>query len=59
MLPISGKKIFSNRWWALIFAAGICWTAVDFADTSDTGNSVDANADAADLDHVVDTFRHM
>ena len=59
MLPISGKKIFSSRWWALLFAAGVCWTAVDVADTSDPGNAVDANAGAADLDRAVAGFKHM
>ena len=56
MLPISGKKIFSNRWWALLFAAGVCWTAIDVAGTSDT---VDSNADAADLNRTVAAFEQI
>ena len=45
MLPVSGKKIFSSRWWALVFAAGIVWTAVDIADqapkSADESNAAD------------------
>ena len=59
MLPISGKKIFSSRWWALAFAVGICWTAVDVADTSDTGNSIDADASSGDVDRAVKAFEQI
>ena len=42
---MSGKKIFSSRWWALVFAAGIVWTAVDIADqapkSADESNAAD------------------
>jgi len=31
MLPIKHKSIFKSRWIALLWAAGIIWTAVDFA----------------------------
>ncbi len=31
MLPIRHKSIFKSRWIALVWAAGILWTAVDFA----------------------------
>ena len=51
MLPISGKKIFSSRWWALIFAGSICWTAIDTASNAPhkSGNAAeDANAAADD-----------
>ncbi len=58
MLPISGKKIFSHRWWALLFAAGVCWTAIDVAGTSDD-HAVDTNASAADLGSVVNSFESM
>ena len=42
------RFIFRNRWWALAWAAGICWMAYDFAggDQGDTQNgTVAANAD--------------
>lgn len=42
MLPISTRRIFRSRWWALAWAAGVCWTAVDIAD----GNSGPAPSDA-------------
>ncbi|WBO23678.1 hypothetical protein [Sphingomonas abietis] len=33
MLPIRNKTIFKSRWWALAWAGGILWSAVDFAGT--------------------------
>lgn len=48
MIPM--RYIFRSRWAALAWAAGICWTAVQFAggDTSkiavDAANSADGNA---------------
>lgn len=52
-------RVFRSRWVALLWAAGICWTAVDFASgqsatpgnaatlTDATGAPVDAAALAA------------
>ena len=62
MLPISGKKIFSSRRWALVFAAGVCWTAVDVADST-PGHTNGANAtsddDMADTRAAMDVIGNM
>jgi hypothetical protein len=46
MVPI--RYVFRSRWAALLWAAGICWTAVSFAgghdDHVDAANSADGNA---------------
>lgn len=31
MFPMRMSTVFKNRWWALIWAAGIVWFAYDFA----------------------------
>jgi hypothetical protein len=51
MLPIKHKSIFKSRWIALLWAAGICWTAVEFAGgrQSDANGAADANQQQADL----------
>ena len=44
MIPMRTKTIFTSRWWALVWAAGILWAAYDFVDTGDTETPVaDAN----------------
>ena len=30
MWPFTSRRIFGNRWWALAFAAIVCWRAVEF-----------------------------
>ena len=43
MIPMKHSTIFKNRWWALLWVAGIIWFAVDVAGgttTSDDGNNV-------------------
>jgi len=32
MIPMKSKTIFTSRWWALVWAAGILWAAHDFID---------------------------
>ena len=46
MIPMRSSTIFKNRWWALIWAAGIVWFALDVAgDPAPTdGNSTEATA---------------
>lgn len=41
MLPMRTSTIFKNRWWALLWAAGIIWFAYDFASSApqDDGNN--------------------
>lgn len=52
MLPIRNKTIFKSRWWALAWAGGILWSAVDFAGTPSphkpaAGNTATPDADDA------------
>ena len=49
MIPMRTSTIFKNRWWALIWAAGIIWFAYDFAasapqdDSNNTAAADDTN----------------
>lgn len=47
MFPMRTSTIFKNRWWALLWAAGIIWFAYDFAASApqDDGNNAAAAAD--------------
>ena len=56
MLPIKSRTIFKSRWWALVWAGGILWTAADFAGSqphrgsaSNAQDNADAAADSADV----------
>ncbi len=43
MWPFTGKRIFASRWWALAFAAFVCWQAVEVAGSAgDATNQADA-----------------
>ena len=45
---IPNRSLFRSRWAALFWAAGICWSAVQFAQSRkadvDAANSADSNA---------------
>jgi hypothetical protein len=59
MLPIKFRTIFKSRWWALVWAGGILWTAADFAGSQPHGASASndqSNADAADVQAVANAF---
>lgn len=45
MLPMKNSTIFKSRWFALLWAAGIIWTALDVAGVG--GDSGDTNNEAA------------
>lgn len=52
MLPIRTRSIFKSRWIALLWAAGVCWTAVEIAGGQDApagDNAATAPADAEAL----------
>jgi hypothetical protein len=51
MIPMRTSTIFKNRWWALIWAAGIIWFAYDFAGSApqDDNSTADTNQIAAAL----------
>jgi hypothetical protein len=46
MIPMKTSTVFKSRWWALIWAAGIIWFALDVAGdpAPADGNSTDASA---------------
>jgi hypothetical protein len=43
MFPFRHSSIFRSRWIAMIWAAGIIWTAIDFASPSSDKAPADAN----------------
>ncbi len=61
MLPIRHKSIFKSRWMALLWAAGIIWTAVDFAGgrSQGDGNSASGNDEMADVAAAANAFDGM
>lgn len=38
MIPMKTSNIFRNRWWAILWSAGILWVAYDVADTGGGGD---------------------
>ncbi|MEO5810398.1 MAG: hypothetical protein ABIR51_10155 [Sphingomicrobium sp.] len=44
MLPMKNSTIFKSRWFALLWAAGIIWTAIDVAGGSGDGGSTNNEA---------------
>lgn len=46
MFPMRFSTIFTNRWWALIWAAGIIWFAYDFAGSAPQADANNVTADA-------------
>jgi hypothetical protein len=55
MIPMRTSTIFKNRWWAVLWAAGIIWFAYDIAASApqDDGNN---SAAADDLNAVADVL---
>jgi hypothetical protein len=55
MIPMRASTVFKNRWWALLWAAGIIWFADDFAgsapqdDANNSAAAADQNAAASVL----------
>jgi len=46
MIPMRLSSVFKSRWMALLWAAGICWFAIDVADSARKDDS-DGNGLAA------------
>ena len=47
MIPMRSRTIFKNRWWAVLWAIGIIWFALDVAGRpAPADNSTAAAADA-------------
>jgi hypothetical protein len=53
MIPMRTKSVFKNRWMALVWAAGILWTAYDYAEAQPQAQS-NATANNADADEPTD-----
>ena len=49
MYPFRYSSIFRSRWMALLWAAGILWTAYDFADSGRSASGNNQQADDAPL----------
>jgi hypothetical protein len=49
MIPMRTSTIFRNRWWALLWAAGIIWFAYDFAGSAPQDDNSTANSDQANV----------
>lgn len=43
MIPMKSKTIFTSRWWALLWAAGILWAAHDFIGMTKAPDDADQN----------------
>lgn len=48
IVPMRYSSLFRSRWLALIWSAGILWTAVSFVGSQEPGDGADANAVAND-----------
>ena len=63
MIPMKTSTIFRNRWWALLWAAGILWFAWDVAgsqpDAGDDGNNAAATTDATGAPVTVDDEQRL
>jgi len=53
------SKLFRNRWWALLWAAGIIWMAYDVAAPPDETGTNNAAAPDADVAALQDAINHM
>ena len=64
MFPFRYSSIFRSRWMALLWAAGILWTAYDFAapDADAAGNNgqaADEGLNAADVAAIRDNLNQL
>jgi hypothetical protein len=56
MLPIKHKSIFKSRWIALLWAAGIVWSAVEFTGGQHAGDGNDANGSETDTQAAINAL---
>ena len=62
MIPMKTSTIFRNRWWALLWAAGILWFAWDVAGSqpgADDGTNAAATIDATGAPVTVDDEQRL
>lgn len=52
MIPVKHSNIFRNRWWALLWAAGILWFAYDVAGGSSGEAPANNSANSAETTDV-------
>jgi hypothetical protein len=53
MIPMRTSSVFKSRWMALVWAAGILWTAYDYAEAQPQASS-NAAANNADSEEPTD-----
>ena len=53
MWPFTGKRIFGSRWWALAFAAFICWQAAEVAGSASDATNVSTTNEADTIEGVL------
>ena len=56
MIPMRNSTIFKSRWMALVWSAGIIWTAIEVAGSPDDNSAVSANAADNSVDAAVAAF---
>jgi len=62
MIPMKTSTIFRNRWWALLWAAGILWFAWDVAGSqpgADDGTNAATTTDATGAPVTVDDEQRL
>lgn len=62
MIPMKTSTIFRNRWWALLWAAGILWFAWDVAGSQpggDDGTNAAVTTDATGAPVTVDDEQRL
>jgi hypothetical protein len=47
MIPMRTSSVFKSRWMALLWAAGIIWFAVDYAESKQPATNTTANTEAS------------
>lgn len=54
MLPIRHSSLFRSRWMALLWAGGICWSAISFVGTSAPGDDDAKSGNVSEGDRAAD-----
>jgi hypothetical protein len=45
MIPVKTSSVFKSRWWALLWAAGFIWFAMDVASSQPQSSNTSVNAE--------------
>ena len=54
MFPFRTSTIFRNRWFAVLWAAGICYTAAQFAEDRRDGDALGSDINRAQINAAID-----